>query len=533
MLLLFQGGRARTALAVTFEIELAASVWTDKTIDLIRDPLRWNRGIFGSSPTHVLARPGTFSFALDNTTQNAAGTADYYTPGHDDCVAGWKHGTRVRLKLSNGAVARYVFRGRVRTILPDPAISGLRVAACVAHDWLAEFAKTDAIDLPLAEDASEDELIQALIDLVADAPANTDLDTGLDSYLFAFDDLGGGVPKNPQVAQDILQSALAFLYLRGDATDGETVRLENRHARATVDVAYSFETTDIENDPTAIEVPSNLDLVFNDIEVLTVPRRVDAAATAVLISLDAPLEVGPGQTERIFVDYKDPSNEAVYVGGKDMQAPVATTDWTANSASDGSGTDVTSDVDVTAEFFGSRAMIEVANDSAGTAYVRGPGGADGLQVRGRGLYRYREVSSRAVNQDSIDEHGELPLSSPLLMPYQDRRVIGQGLAEYLASLHGGLIRIPRRVRIGSDTGDETLVEQAIARDLGDCIEVPFADEAVRAFIHAGEWELALEGSMAGRLRTVYTLAPADTSDVFVLDDPTLGVLDTGGVLGYA
>jgi hypothetical protein len=514
----------------TLEVELTPGVWTDKSADLIAEPIRWNRGIFGSGPLDRLARPGTLSFALDNTAQNAAGTADYYSPGHANAVAGWRHGTRVRLKLENGGpgpiVSWYVFRGRIKDILPDPPVTGLRVVRCVAQDWIADFADLDAVELVLRENVTADALLDDLVALANEPPASTDFDTGLDTYPFAFDDLGGSVPKATQVSQDILQSELGYLYLRGDGTDGETLRFENRHARAGAEPILTLTEADLENARDVLEAPSTLDHIFNDIETMTVPRRVDAAATSVLVRLDAPIEVAPGATETEFVDYLDPDNEAVFIGGKAMVQPAATTDWTANTAEDGSGSDVTADVSIAATYFGSRAMIAITNNGTVSAFVRGPGGADGLQARGRGLFRYRAVSSRGIDQDSIDDHDRRPLPSPLLMPYQNDRNIGQGLAQFLAHVYGSGVNLPSKVKPLTHA-DHQLEREAITLDVGDRIAVPVAGESVDVYIHALECEL----SLAGYLRVAWTIAPADTTDVLILDDLVAGTLDDH-VLGY-
>ncbi|MDP3720762.1 MAG: hypothetical protein Q8T13_23620 [Acidobacteriota bacterium] len=509
--------------------EYGVDEWDDITADLIRDPLRWRRGIFGFGPLDLLAGPGTFSFTLDNSTQNEAGVEGFWSPGHPNCRTGWRHGIWIRLRLTDGTNTRFVFKGRLRVCTPDPAVVGLRAVTCVARDWMDDFATLDAVALDLQENVRPDELLQLLIDLAEEAPAHVDLDTGLDEYAFAFDDLGGSVAKASQVAQDILQSEGGYLYLRGDSDAGETLRFENRHARAGVEPEYEFETADLSDEPGSLQAPSSLDHIFNDVETLTVPRRVDAAATTVLVRLDSPVSVSAGRTETLFVYYRDPDNEAVFVGGKSMVAPVVTTDWTANSSMDGAGSDLAASFVVVATYFGSRVMLELTNNGSVEGYVRGPGGADGLQCRGKGLYRYRPVSSRGENETSIEAYGRQPLPTPILMPYQGDRNVGVGVAQFKAHVHGGVTNVPTKVRIGSELSD-ALLEQAILRDVGDAIAITDATtgiDSAQAFIHALDQELTLDGLLS----TEYTLAPADTSDVLILDDPIAGTLDDN-VLAY-
>lgn len=505
-------------MAVTALLELLVDEvydeWVDLTPDIIRDPIRWKRGIFGRGPLDRIAEPGTLSFTLDNTDQNSAAQASLYSPGHVHCLDGWRHGAIVRLRLSDGTNTRYVFRGRLKFILPDPGVAGLRAVTCIANDWLAELAEADAANLELRTNVRSDELMRDLVDVVATPPLVVDFDEGEDLYPFAFDDLGDAVKATP-VAQDVMQSELGFLYMRGDTTGGETLRMINRETRAVTLPVASFTKDDFHPQADAFRVPSTVEDVFNEIEVLTVPRRVGDTDEDLLVQLDGAIEVEAGATEEIFVDYRDPDNEAEYVGGIDVQAMDPNTDWTANAAEDGSGADVTASFAVTASPLGSRAIIELTNNSAATGYVRGPGGADGLQVRGRALRRYRTVSSLGTNDASIARVGRRPLPSPILMPYQPNRTVGKQAAEYLAFVHGGLSTTPERIQLATDADDE-LQAHGILRDIGDVVEVEEevtgADEAL-VFINGLEQELSIEG----RLYTWWTPAPREAADA-VLDE---------------
>jgi hypothetical protein len=511
-------------------VEGSPDTWLDITDDVVVDPIRWSRGIFGSGPLDLLARPGTMTFSLDNTETNATGVPYLYSPGHGNCLAGFRHGAIVRLHLSDGVNERYVFRGRLRNIDPDPDLYGLQLTRCLANDWLSDFATYDAGQLALREDVRSDELLTDLINSLPTQPVNQNIDVGLDQYEFAFDDLGGDLPKATAVAQDIVQSERGFMYLRGDFTDGETLRVENRQARALALLVATLLPSNLLHQSNTISVPSNLELVFNDIEVLTVPRSVDTTLVA-LVQLTSPTEVGPNTTERVFVDYKDPTNESEYVGGKDMVQPVLTTDWTANDERDGSGVDLSGSATVTAVYWGSRCMIEITNaHPTSTMFIRGPGGADGMQCRGYGLYRYRPESSRYTNQNSVDLFGARQLASPLMMPYQGDRNIGQGVASLIGTLYGGLTKTPTQVT--PDTfSDAASVAFGIVRDVGDLLSLTETATGVvdaRVFIHALSQELGTDNL----LRSTYVLAPGDVTDVFILDDVNNGILDTN-VLAYA
>jgi hypothetical protein len=495
----------------TIEMAFTPGLWSTVT-DVVRDPIRWTRGISGGGPEDLVARPGSASFTLNNSSQNSAGLIGYYTPGHANCRAGFGAYTPVRIKLDDGTNVRYAWRGELQSILPEAGTHGPLCTACVAFDWMRRFSEFAAVELSLRESVRPDELIQDVIDLMPVPPAIVDLDVGVDTYEFAFDDLGGESPKGTELGQDLMQSERGFLYLRGDTTEGETLRMENRYFRTLSSVVAAFTGSDFKAEPDNPEVPSSLDQVFNDIVTVVYPRRVDAAATTVLIHLDQAIEVAPGSVVEVWADYRDPVQEASYVGGNDMVQPVANTDYTANEAEDGSGADLTSDVTIVASYFGSTVKLEITNAAASAAWIRGTADA-GMQCRGRGLYRYKSVSFQAKNLTSIATYGSRPLSGPLQMRYQSSPSIGQGVAAYIANLYGSP-GAPTRVRILSEQGG-SLLEQAILRDIGDRISLEesiVVSSPVEVFIQEIQQEY-----YEGILSTWWRVAPADITGVMIWD----------------
>ena len=71
--------------------------WKDITADvLIDNPVRWVQGITSNDPRDRIANTGQFVIELDNSSDNSAGVAGYYSPGHSDCLAGFDIGRRIR-----------------------------------------------------------------------------------------------------------------------------------------------------------------------------------------------------------------------------------------------------------------------------------------------------------------------------------------------------------------------------------------------------------------------------------------------------
>ncbi len=510
-------------MAHTIEAELSPGIWTDISTDvLLREGVFWEREISGDGPTDVLAGPGSMRFALNNKSSNSGGLAGYYTPGHANVRAGFGLGTRVRLRLVEGAASWYHFLGELKTILPTPGSTGEAPSFCEAVNWFNQFAETRDLRLVLRENYRSDQGISDLVGQVAVAPANQILDVGLDVYAFMFDDVGPNTPA-PAIAQDICQSERGYLYVRGDQTDGETLRFENRLARAVASVKETF----LEGELVGITVPSDQSRMVNIVDVAAFPRSV-GTTNVVLVSLDSEVTVHAGETEKIFVDLRDPDNQAEFVGGKNMVAPVSPTDWTANDTSGGGGADVSSDFAVVLTPWGSRALIAITNNGTATGHLRGPAGADGMQARGLMLARYAPVVRHGENTTSISAHGERPMGRVIDMPYQGDVRVAQDSADFVANLWGGVVNIPTFV--SPVTSRPGVLERCISVDIGDKIVASESMTAVAGaelFIHGVAGEILANRSTG----LTYRVAPADTTAVLILDDAVAGKLDANA-LGF-
>lgn len=489
------------------------------TEDLIGDePIGGSYGIMGSGPLDLLAGPGTFRFTLDNGPNNSASTRGYYSIGHPDARPGFRHGIEVKFAIdAGGGVYKVIGSGKLETAIPTAGIHSGMVTRCECVDWLGPFLEYGDLQLDLQEDKTDDELIAACVAEFPDAPANVDYDTGLDTFPIAFDDLGGETSMRA-VVQRILQSGLSKLALKRNATDGETLCLRNRQASL---LASSLDTFDVDDflveggDP--IEVPSSRERVFNDPAGAVFPRRVESGGTTIIYSADTPQSVPAGETRKVFVDWRDPDQEAAAIGAKNVQTMAANTDWTANDAEDGSGTDLTANFTVTVTEWGSRALITMVSASGSDGWVRGPGGAAGMQVRGDAIRRYSPIEVRADLTDeaiaeSIDRFGRRPIQ--IDMPYQTDPEVGRSIVSRIANQWSGTGNVPTRVQI--ILADEDLLRRVLARDVFDHVTVSETQTGVasaKVAINGIEWEIR-----DNVLRIWWVLAPADPTSAWIFNE---------------
>lgn len=444
-----------TFTSVAFEVYIS-SAWVDLTDDVMATPPpSWNRGIMGNSQIDRIGSPGYLTFDLNNSDTNSAGLLGYYSPGHTNSLAGWTTGLPVRLSFTYDGFTYYKFYGKIAPdgINIDVGVYGARRAHVTVVDYMAQAAKHELQLLTLQENKTIDEVMPYIIANMPVAPLATDYEAGENTFPTVFDTIKG---KTTAIAefQKLANSELSTIYAKGDMTGGETLVAEAQLTRYTSNTDVTIgksaagyllkedgykilkedgggillnQTQKAEFDESYLGERTQFGYgrnLANRVEVTTYPRKVDAAATTVLWSLQSEFSIAAGQTKTgYYCRYRDPSGGASYVNGRNMVTPQATTDYTANAASGGGGADKTAQLGVTATFGTEAVSFDLVNNDAGTIYVTK------LQVRGKGIYLYDPV--RVVYDDSTSQatHGVYTLNVD--MKYQDDPAVGEAFAATL------------------------------------------------------------------------------------------------------
>ncbi len=361
-------------------------------------------------------------------------------------------------------------------------------------------------------------------------PAATSIATGKDTFTYALDNLGGDRVVAASLFQDIAQSELGFIYVKGDTTQGETLVFENRQTR----MATTTNSVSFSDDMLALAVPRTLDNVFNRVEVVITSRTIDAAATTVLYSLPTPQSaaIGAGSTVTIWGDFRDPAQTAAWVGGTAMVAPVATTDYTMNTVATGAGSDLTASFTVTATYFASTVKLDVTNNHASSS-----GYITLLQCRGKGLYRYNPETFRSDVTSSQTAYGLRPVTIP--MTYQDRSDLAQGAADYLATVYGTPVQQVDAIAFEANA-TSTFLTAALAREISDRIGIDETVTGVTAsiigttrgwYINSVGFEV-LPAKAGPQITCTWGVSPSDTNAYWILDQAGASELDVSTRLGY-
>jgi hypothetical protein len=468
-------------------------------------------GIQGNSPLDRVAGAGSLKFALSNHERR-------YSPHHPDCRTGFGFGIGVRVYLEAEGVPQVLkFVGTVYEIDAEPGLRGRQITVITAYDYMYELDTKTVRSIAPQINKSEDELIQAVLDAMPVAPPAVDLNAGIDQYPFAFDNIAGGVAARGAIAK-ANTSAWGKVFVKGDGTVCYRTRLVEQQTAP----MYLFTDDDL----AGVAAPTTLEQVYDYIRATVHPKELGATDTEVLFTATNIVEIAPGATVTQWVTYSDPNNRKTKIGGTDFQAPLANTDYKANSAPDGSGADITADISIVQSAFVSSCKREITNANVATAYLVTPAGAPLLQLRGRGVYDLAPQTYEYISGD-----GNRPLRE-IDLEYQDDGNIAQALVNLIGAQYDPTTarKQVKEFSFNPHLSPE-LMAQAINGEPCDAVmvsesvtaldEVPVLIHRIRLRIMAGP-----------QMTCVYSVAQKLVGDLWLLDDAVLSELDATTILSH-
>lgn len=535
---------------IRVEIELSTGVWTDITDDVIGS-VRVSAGIRGYGPLDRVAGTGKMQFTLQNED-------NLYTPTLYGSLAGFAKGTPVRLVFELDGRSLTKFYGRIDEIDISKGEGLTYYTNVLVVDYM-ELLATHELQLPaIAEDKRIDEVVPLIIANMDVAPLSTEYNTGQDTFETVFDTTKATTRALTELAK-VANSELGYIYVRPTSASDEVLTVEGRYTRTDYVVQYVTDPTNFitmedgvalttEGDSEeglfeeelimegGIAAAFDDDIVYaaetkyghyyyNDVKTVVYPREVDAAATSVLYQLDHYIQIGAGETFTVTGRFTDPNQEAQSIAGTAMVTPVATTDYLMNSASDGSGSDLTADLDVTATYGANGVEYELTNNNAATGYVTH------LQARGKGIYTYHPVEYKSEYAAGITADGRKTLN--LTMPYQSNPLVGESFAGVILDLYKDKKLITSAIAF--DTAmDSDLLSIFHETGIGDKISFSYYDmnSAYQYYINGIDFEVPERG---GNVVCSYLLMPESLlpdADFWKLDDSTYAILNYTTKLGY-
>ncbi len=247
------------------------------------------------------------------------------------------------------------------------------------------------------------------------------------------------------------------------------------------------------------------DVIRNNIDVIVNP--LVRQATADLWTLWDKPSVGAGETIEIWGSFKYNGESCAATG---VINPVATTDYSMNTASDGSGTNLTASFTVTATIFGESVKFTITNRSAFSGFIYL------LKIRGDALSVPAAVRINKVDSASVGTYGNRTFS--LNSKWLQNTNLGITLAETIMDLLAGVRKYPV-IRINSRPDIQ------YTADLFDRISLLLEEQEVDGAYRIGSIKQASRGDeTCQEVVTTITLEPVeDVADVYWIFPTLIGL----------
>ena len=497
------------AIGVKLSLQHSAGVYTSLKNDVIGS-IQISQGITGTGLLDRTASTGTLKFRLQNVN-------NVYTPNHINCLANFAVGEIVYARFGESP-DYFRFRGTISQIDPVYGDGITNYVNVTVVDYIDTLARHE-LQLPaFAQNKKMEEVVALIIANMPVAPEGVSYGAGQDTFATVFDTTRSTTRALTEIAK-VTQSELGMTWIETDATGKQTLSTRGRNGFQAITSSATFTDADIIG--AAIEYGKDY---YNEVLTETYPRRVDASATSVLFNLDRPVSVGAGATVNISGSYSDPDQKAVEVSGIDMVTPVATTDYLMNTAEDGSGTNITAYLTVTATYGANGVNYELTNSYGSTGYVTK------LQARGKGVYTFQPVTYSAEYSTGITAHGRRTLRVD--MPYQDNPLVGVDFAQ---SILDAVKAIGLRVTSITYEANKSaaLAAAFVGLNIGDRITIELSDFGLSldAFITRADITVSEGGLVTctyGLLDEALTLA----GGYWILDSASYSQLDETTKLGF-
>ena len=349
--------------------------------------------------------------------------------------------------------------GKLRSANPNPGAYREHVVRVTSYDRMRDLAETKVRAIDVAINKTEAELLTLMLDsLPAVAqPLRRDFATGVDTFPYAFNELGTGTPALT-VCKHIAVSTYGSILMRGDGT----LVLQSRETRGTGTSSFHFDES-----MSGLTTNADVSELVNNVRTTINPRTIDAAATTVIASTTgSPLSVAAGDTLTVYLEYRDPSDTQTLIGGTAVVNATATTDYLGNASIDGTGADATSDLTITTTAYASTAKLAIENTGSSTVYLVDASGDAFLQLRGKGVYQRSSQSFEAV---SAALYGDKMLTIDLQYQSNPENAQGYALTVEEGFNDAASAQLEGITFHGNDSDE--LLHQALAREPGDVVDI--------------------------------------------------------------
>ncbi len=407
------------------------------------------------------------------TLRNAAQT---YSP---PATAAARPRHEVYLSMTYSGTTKTIFRGWIESLKPASGTMRSRraVMECVDAVWLLDQFEGD---ITLLTNVRADDVIEDVVDAVYTPPSDA-YDGGINQFPTAADRWagqlsiwawrasaggGGGVSQSISASGKIYDACVSDWGRFFISAAGVPTYYNRHHMPFDSTAALTLDDTMV-----ALDYEMSATSVRNHVEVTCYPRKIGETYEVLgqLDQGDAPI-IEAGEAVTFDIAFRDPANTAVTLGGSEVIAPVATTDYTCTDDEAGEGTDVTGDVSSGITAYGDHGEVTLTNGGAVPARLQE------LRVRGLAVRSYESVT--VVASEASDVVQRMAVDAPLMSSPVD----AQGLADWLLSYYKDPLHDIKGVEIIANSNATFM---AAVRDLDLCERVVLTESQTGLSAQAG------------------------------------------------
>lgn len=397
-----------------------------------------------------------------------------------------KVGRRVRIRVQEAPseAIRTHFVGKIRAMQPDTGTLGQRRCTLIVTGPEEDYQQITAL-LPLHINVTADEVLDTVFALPGLDDIPTDFAPGIETLAFVGEGWGSGVTVARIIRELVGAEHGRFFTTR----TGQAVMHNRTQARTAP--ALSATLTD-----RAVGMEYHYgDFMANRVRV-SLRQRGFGSAGSIVWTLASPQKILPGASRDMIVQFRDTNGQRT--GAAFLIDPVPVSDYSANTAANGSGSDRTAQVSVSVELLsGSAAHIRLTNSGIDTAYLLA-----GAQLRGTPVYFGETLTVEAEDTASQAAHGIRTLS--LDLPALDSTESAEDIAAYELSRRSS----PRGQIVTLTLNERTHFYDALQWSLFDRIRVVETQTGHDAdYLIIGEAHEVTRGGY--RHRVTWTLEPVE------------------------
>ena len=358
------------------EVQWDGATWTDESSYLTDS--KANEKLASESGEGIAS---TFDFELDNTS-------DRFTPNNiSSPLYGYiKPRTNVRMSIVMGGYTYRIFTGYIKNIHPD-----FRTKVCSFECYDNQvFVYNKRANGVVYQNYRSDQLLAVLAELAGLTSTQYQFDIGVAIVNFGYFEDRNVWPIMGEIA--VAERGRVFFDRDGILKFWNRDRLHNRHSSITLTLEDHI--TDLDYSIAEHEIKNKI--------IVQATPRASAGVQPVWSSGNAEY-LNPYTDTLVFI----PANN-VQVATLELEdpcttfiTPIPSIDYTANSAQDGSGDDLTDDIEIH-EFinYGNAVFISVLNIGAVDAYLTK------FQIRGNPAKILKWIRVTATDDQSINSYGE-------------------------------------------------------------------------------------------------------------------------------